>query len=361
MDDAPPTSRDIPPSRDIIVIGASSGGLSALRTLVAALPEDLAASLFVVLHVGPYRSILPEILSRSGPLPAIHPTSFERIRQGRIYVAPPDHHLLVDRGFLRLSRGPRENRTRPAADPLFRSAARAYGPRVIGIVLSGMLNDGTAGLVDIKAQGGMAIVQDPHEAQYESMPRSALLHADIDYAIPVPEIAELVIRAAGRIPAPLMLPAALPTKEPAMSGEYSLKPPQLLICPECGGSLSEIDIGTLPYYRCHIGHSFAPADMEAAQFKEVERAQEITLRVMVERVALCRRLCQMAEETGDTLSSAQWEAAAAQAEARAEQMRDFLGQSWLRPAPDGDLPHQVEPREVELQANPPGPLEDGDD
>jgi two-component system chemotaxis response regulator CheB len=349
-----------PVSRDIIVIGASSGGLPPLRALVAALPEDLAASLFVVLHVGPYRSILPEILSRSGPLPVSHPGSFERIRQGHIYVAPPDHHLLVDRGFLRLSRGPRENRTRPAADPLFRSAARAYGPRVIGVVLSGMLNDGTAGLLDIKKQGGMAIVQDPREAEYESMPRSALLHADIDYAIPVREIAELIVRAAGRIPAPLVLPAALPIKEPAMSGEYSLKPPELLICPECGGSLREIDIGTLPYYRCHIGHSFAPADMEAAQFKEMERAQETALRVMVERVALCQRLCQMAEESEDTASAAQWQAAAEQAEARAEQMRDFLGQSWLRPTPDGELPQSLDKTPAAPGIDGVSPPNDGD-
>jgi two-component system chemotaxis response regulator CheB len=229
---------------------------------VAALPEDLTASIFVVVHIGPYRSLLPDILNKSGPLPACHPAHGDPILPGHIYVAPPDHHLLVDSGFIRLSRGPRENRTRPAIDPLFRSAARVYGARAMGIVLSGMLSDGTAGLVDIKNHGGMAIVQDPKEAECASMPRSALLHVDIDYAIPVAEITEMIIRAAGTrrsfIPAPLMLPSTpLPVKEHAMSGEYSLKQPSHLICPDCGGTLEETDIGMLPYYKCHIGHSYS--------------------------------------------------------------------------------------------------------
>ena len=320
--------------------------------MVAALPRDLAASIFVVVHVGPYRSVLPDIISRSGPLPACHPVQGELVLPGHIYIAPPDHHMLIHRGVIRLSRGPRENRTRPAIDPLFRTAARSYGPRVMGIVLSGMLSDGTAGLVEIKRHGGMAIVQDPHEAEYPSMPRSALLNADVDYAIPVTEIAELLIRAAkGRDAGSPdaggpdagdahTLPAAAinqTAKEHAMSGEYSLSPPRLLICPECGGTLEEQDIGALPYYRCHIGHSFSPADMEAAQFKEMERVQEITLRVMVERAALSRRLARMAGETGDLARAEEWEAAAAEAERRAARMRDLLSESWLRPMPhDGD-------------------------
>ncbi len=319
---------------DIIVIAASAGGLTPLRQLAGALPADLAASLFIVLHIGPYVSLLPEILSRAGPLPALHPAEHEMIRQGRIYVAPPDHHLLLHPGFVRLSRGPRENRSRPAADPLFRSAAGVYGPRVMGIVLSGMLSDGTAGLAEIKRHGGMAIAQDPREAEYPSMPRSAVQYADVDYAIPVAEISEMIIRAAGRV-TPRRIAASHPVKELAMSGEYSLQPPRTMICPDCGGALTETDLGTRPYYRCHIGHAYSPADMEAGQFREMERAQETAMRVMVERVALCHRFAQAAGDTGHAELAAEWAAAAAQAEARAAQMRELLGQGWLRPAPDG--------------------------
>lgn len=330
---------------DIIVIGASAGGLTPLKALVAALPEDLTATLFVVVHVGPYKSILPEILNYSSRLLACHPRQGEPIERGRIYVAPPDHHMLIGRGFIRLSRGPRENRARPAVDPTFRSAARVYGPRVIGVVLSGMLSDGTAGVAEIKRLGGLAIVQDPADAEYSGMPSSALAHAGVDYAVPAAELGGLISALVGRprhVPPPKKTPTPQkiphPAEAQAMSGEYSLKPPPLLICPECGGAVQEMDVDTLPFYRCHIGHSFSPADMEAAQFKEMERAMEKSLRTIVERRSLCVRLSQAASEMGRTASAEQWEAAAAQAEERAESLRDFLGQSWLRPMPDDDLP-----------------------
>ena len=157
--------------RDIVVIGASAGGIQALTTLVAGLPRDFPASVLIVVHIPPYAiSRLPEILSRSGPLPAAHALQGEVIEPGRIYVSPPDRHLLVRTGQLELSRGARENHCRPAIDPLFRTAARVYGPRVIGIVLSGALYDGSMGLLAIKTRGGMAIVQDPKEAIVDSMP-----------------------------------------------------------------------------------------------------------------------------------------------------------------------------------------------
>lgn len=180
--------------RDIVVIGASAGGIEALREITRRLPSDLAAGLFVVLHLPEgAKSSLPEILSRSGPLPAEHAQDGERIVRGKIYVAPPDHHLLLEAGErVRVSRGPFHNQHRPAVDPLFTSAALAYGPRVVGVILSGALDDGTAGLARIKRSGGFAIVQDPATASFTSMPESAIASVDVDRTVPLPKLAEAI-------------------------------------------------------------------------------------------------------------------------------------------------------------------------
>ena len=184
--------------RDIIVIGASAGGLQALSALLGKLPKDLQASVFVVWHISPnHRSILPAVLNRAGKLPATHAVDGEPIRPGRIYVAPPAYHLVLEVDRVRLTKGPKENRSRPAVDTLFRSAAYAFGPRVIGVVLTGALDDGTAGLWSIKDRGGIAIVQDPQEAENPSMPESAKQHVEVDYCIPIAQIAETLIHLTG--------------------------------------------------------------------------------------------------------------------------------------------------------------------
>jgi len=180
--------------RDIVAIGASSGGIEALTAIVAALPRDLPASLFIVLHVAAQsKSQLPEILNRAGPLPAAHAKDNEAIQSGRIYVAPPNYHLLLGQGHVRIVRGPRENNHRPAIDPLFRSAARFYGRRAIGIVLSGMLDDGAAGLIAIKKAGGIAMVQDPNDALFPDMPRNAQTGAPYDYCIQIKEMTKNIV------------------------------------------------------------------------------------------------------------------------------------------------------------------------
>ena len=179
---------------DIIVIGASAGGVAALKTLVQGLPAHFLASVFVVLHIPAYKpSALPRLLCHAGPLPAIHPTDNVLIERERIYVAPPDRHLLVEVGQVRLSEGPKEKGTRPAIDPLFRSAANAYGPRVVGVILTGTLDDGTAGLLSVKRHGGIAIVQDPDEARFSDMPCSALASVAVDYTVPLSSIAPLLV------------------------------------------------------------------------------------------------------------------------------------------------------------------------
>ena len=189
-------------SPQCIVIGASAGGLEPLREVVAQLPADLPVPVFVAMHLpANHQSYLPEILSNTGPLPALHPEDNLRIKPGFIYVALPDHHLLVDDGFVAVKRGPKENGFRPSIDALFRSAAYTYGSGAIGVVLSGALHDGTSGLWSIKRLGGIAIVQEPYQAQYPSMPRSALEYVDADYLIPSKEIGALLTRLAQRQPA----------------------------------------------------------------------------------------------------------------------------------------------------------------
>jgi len=182
------------PRHDIIVVGASAGGIEGLTNLVHRLPPNFAASIFVVLHLPAGRSsVLPTILNRAGFLVALFATDNAVIEYGHIYVAPPDHHLLVEYQHVHVTSGSKENHHRPAIDPLFRSAALAYGSRVVGVILSGALNDGTAGLLSVKQCGGVAIVQDPDEAAFPDMPRSALAHVEVDYTLPVSRIGPLLI------------------------------------------------------------------------------------------------------------------------------------------------------------------------
>ena len=185
------------PKRNIIVVGASAGGIDALKRFVSGLPSDLQASLFVVLHLPRWaKSELPAILSRSGPLPAMHPRQNQPVQPGMIYVAPPDFHLLLDDHKIQLWRGPTENRNRPAINALFRSAAVAHREKVVGIVLSGCLDDGTTGLWWIKRHGGVAIVQDPTESAHPQMPRNALAHVEVDYVLETPRMGPLLAQLA---------------------------------------------------------------------------------------------------------------------------------------------------------------------
>src|SRR6266436_10126534 len=233
------------PGHDIIVVGASAGGVKALVTVVRSLPKDLPATIFMVLHIpAEVPSVLPDILSRSGPLVAVHAVDGAAIEYGQIYVAPPDHHLLVERGKMRVVRGPRENRSRPAVDPLFRSAASAYGPRVVGVVLTGALDDGTAGLLAVKRRGGIAIVQDPNEALYPSMPLSALENVEVDYTLPLASIGPLLGRLAHE---PAKEEEGYPVSEDMeketkladmdlaiMHNNEQVGTPSAFSCPECG-------------------------------------------------------------------------------------------------------------------------------
>jgi two-component system, chemotaxis family, protein-glutamate methylesterase/glutaminase len=330
--------------QNIIVIGASAGGLEPLQVLASGLPRRFDAALFVVQHIGAGPSSLPKLLGAAGPLPVRFPADGDPVQPGSICVAPPDHHmLLMPNGRIRLSRGPRENHTRPAIDPLFRSAAESYGSRVIGVVLSGVLSDGTAGIAAIKRQGGVAVVEDPATARFPGMPHSALHHVRVDYCVPAAEMPALLVRLVRGMPSGVSAGGAalmrsqhwIERTENGMA-EYTLDKPAALICPECGGSMRETTVDSLPYFACHIGHRLAGGSMAAAQFHELERAMETALRTLGERAELCRRMAERSQETGFSLAAERWERAMEETEQRARTVRVFLEQEWVRPETEAD-------------------------
>ena len=253
---------------DIIVIGASAGGLEAFETLVSQLSPDLPAAIFIVWHISPdHPSLLPQILAQSTSLPIAHAIDGEPIRYGHIYVAPPNYHLMLETGVVRLSRGSKENRFRPAIDVLFRSAAWAYGSRVIGVVLTGSLDDGAAGLYAIKERGGIAVVQDPTDAMHPSMPRAAMKAVAVDYCQPVAEIGDLLTH--------LVRDITLEQEEEPVTekmdievgiarqgnglemGIMKLGELSPYTCPECHGVLLQLKEGNLIRFRCHTGHAYS--------------------------------------------------------------------------------------------------------
>ena len=273
--------------RDIIVIGASTGGMEALRRVLQPLPADLPAAIFVVLHTHTTASArLPEALNGGGPFKSAYAIHGEPIEHGRVYVAPPDNHLIVDRNYVHVVRGPRENGHRPAVDPLFRSAARAYGTRVIGVLLTGALDCGTAGLMMIKAQGGTAIVQDPEEALQPDMPRNALDHVDVDHVVGIGRVAPLLTRLARTPvrPPPAMQNGVLAEIEAATAQ------PADVACPSCGGVMTESTVNGLTCFRCHTGHTFTIEGLVAEQARALEGALWAAVRALEESETLARRM-----------------------------------------------------------------------
>jgi two-component system, chemotaxis family, protein-glutamate methylesterase/glutaminase len=323
------------PGHDIIVVGTSAGGVEALTTLVAGLPHDLPAAIFIVLHLAPEGpSFLAEILSRAGPLPATQMVNGEAITPGRIYVAPPDHHLLVEQGHVRVTRGPKENRFRPSVDVLFRSAAYAYGPRVIGVILTGALDDGTAGLWAVKDRGGLAVVQDPQDALHSSMPHSALQYVNVDACLPLAKIAPTLVRLAGE-PAPVegVLPVskklAIETQIARQDQAFDMSIMDLgalspYSCPECHGVLVQLQDGGFTRFRCHTGHAYSLSSLVAEVTEALETSLWNTLRVMNESVLLLRHLAQHARDQQDGGLAEIAEGKAHDAEQSTEFIHDFL-------------------------------------
>ena len=321
-------------ARNIIVIGASSGGVEALQELVRGLPPDLPATVFIVLHTAPHApSFMPEILSRAGPLPALTPKDGERIQQGRIYVAPPDHHLLIDDALMRVAHGPKENRHRPAVDPLFRSAACAYGPRVVGVVLTGNLDDGTAGLLAVKKCGGLAIVQHPQEASFPGMPGSAMKHVRVDYCLPLAEIAPLLERLA-RDPAEeekMPMTNEIEIENKIAQGEINiaesvekLGTPSAFTCPECHSVMYRLKDMELIRFRCQMGHAFSTESLHVGQTEAVEDRLWDALRALEENTALTKQLAALEREQHRCGAAALFEEAARRREQQASVIQQML-------------------------------------
>jgi two-component system, chemotaxis family, protein-glutamate methylesterase/glutaminase len=322
--------------RNIVVIGASAGGVEALISVVSALPADFPASVFVVLHISPLgTSVLPDILSRHGELQAAHGIDGELIEPKRIYVAPPDHHLFVDRDRIRVLRGPRENGYRPAIDPMFRSASYNHGARVIAVVLSGTLDDGTVGARVVHEAGGVTIAQDPDDAMYSGMPLS-VIERDAPYLVlPAKQIGIELDRMV-REPIKDQTSSAPDGWEltTAASQGLALQPEDhldsrgersALTCPECGGVLWEFREGDLVRFRCRVGHAYSVESMLAEQSKAVEAALWSSLRVLEERASLAKRLAVRLAESGRSPAAiTHYEDEAAEAIAHAESLRRLL-------------------------------------
>lgn len=323
------------PGHDIIVVGASAGGVEALVTLIRELPPRLPAAIFVVLHIPAQSpSLLADILNRRGLLDAVQARDDMEIKQGRIYVAPPDHHLLVERGNVCIVRGPKENRHRPAVDPLFRSAALTYGPRVVGVILTGALDDGTAGLLAVKRRGGTAIVQDPDEAFYPGMPLSALHHVQVDYTLPLAAIGQLLVRlaneqveeeAGAQMSEDLAMEAKVAKMDTnLMRADEQTGTPSAFSCPECGGVLWEVQDEKVLRFRCRVGHAFSVESMMAEQSEALETVLWGALKTLQESADISRRLAQQSRMRNQNRVAKRFEAKLQEAEQRITLVKQAL-------------------------------------
>ncbi|GFE70591.1 chemotaxis protein CheB [Chroococcus sp. FPU101] len=320
---------------DIVVIGASAGGVEAIKQLVQTIPEDIPAAIFVVIHIPPRgRSRLPEIINRFGSIKAYHPKDGDPIQNGQIYIAPPDYHLVIKNGYIRLTRGPKENHTRPAVDVLFRTAAKVYGPRVVATLLSGTLDDGTAGLIAVEQRGGLTIVQNPEEALFDGMPKNAIKNDHVDYVLNVAEISPLLIKLANQ---PIEISEVEPVSNDmeietdmaeleleAMQKMERPGQPSPYACPDCGGVLWELDEDKIMRFRCRTGHAYSPHSLIASQSEQLEEAFWNALRALEEKADLTFKMAKQAETNNRPYSAKRFRQQGEDAKDRASLVRQLL-------------------------------------
>lgn len=315
----------IPPP--LVVVGGSAGAIGPLRKIIGALPREFPASVCVVIHIPEHaRSAMPMVLSDAGALSAVFAEDGAPLAPGKVYVAPPAAHLLVDDGHVRLSHGAAENRARPAIDPLFRTAARAAGPRVVAVLLSGALDDGSAGTAAIRRAGGVTIVQDPAEAVFPDMPRNALATGMVSDVLPAEAIArrlgEVVDTLAATPPAPKTgeVEDTVDRGVEGSMGDLS-GTPSPYACPDCGGVLYGRDDNQ---YLCRVGHRYSPAALASGQLEVVDDALWTALRSLEEAASLAARVRERAAKRGDGSMEQRFERRRADAQARADRIRALL-------------------------------------
>lgn len=319
-----------------MVIGASAGGVDALSQIARELPADFPAPVCVVLHVSPDTpSLLPEIMRRDSRLQVIHGEDGRKLEKGFIYIAPPDRHLLIETDrTMRVVRGPRENRHRPAVDPLFRSAAAAYNGGTIGVVLTGNLDDGTAGMMSIRRHGGHTIVQDPRDAQFPSMPQSVLQHTRVDECVPIGGVVPALLRTLrGEEPPPgsgggtdldTTETRIVQLDKDAMQRDDRPGTPSAFSCPDCGGVLWEIHDGEMVRYRCRVGHAYSFQSMLSAQDNRLEESLWTALKTLEESARLSHRLAQDEWARGHKWLVKRFEEKEKEARRHADVIRRFL-------------------------------------
>jgi len=325
------------PATRVIVVGASAGGITAVRTFLNKLPTDIPAAIFVVVHTSPDGpGMLATVLSRATRLRVVSPEDRGMIRNGCVYVAPPDYHLIIDGRHLRLTRGPREHRFRPAVDPLFRTAAEHYGARTIGVILSGHMADGTHGMELIKQAGGVTMVQHPDEAQVPSMPLNAMRLGGIDYVLPVEEMASVIMgllmkgrqRGTRKSQPKRPLKTEIPTPErpgtDALRTHDFKEPLSPFTCPDCGGTLREIKEKDLVRYRCHVGHGFNSESLRDGMDEKLEETLWSALRAIEENIELRSRMLTRAKNRRLTAFTAALEQEIAEMTQRAAALRRLL-------------------------------------
>lgn len=321
----------------IIVIGSSAGGVNALKTLISSLPKNFDATIFVIQHLSPdTKSMLPDILSTAGLLPASHPQDGEVVKAGHVYVARPDHHLVICENIIQVRKGPKENRFRPSIDVTMRSVALEYGNRVIGIVLTGMLNDGTSGLWSICEMGGMTIIQDLKEALYPDMPRNVLKHMEVDFQLPLAEIGPLLVKLVaenklkekkeqGYLAKRMKAETGIAAEKNALeAGVLKMGEPSNLTCPECGGALVSLKEGKLMRYRCHTGHAFSADSLKSGINESMETSLWQALRTVEEGIIFLEQAATHSQSIGEPEEADKLTRDAASLRNKARTLLDFI-------------------------------------
>jgi two-component system chemotaxis response regulator CheB len=322
-----------------VLIGASAGGIEPLRRIIAALPADFPAAIVVTVHVpAQSRSALPMILAREGKMQAVHARTGDLVLPGKILIAPPDHHLIVEGDRVRLTRGPRENGHRPAVDPMFRTGARSWRRRAIGLVLSGALDDGAAGMVAVSMFGGVSMVQSPEDAEHAGMPQSVMDAIDVDHVLPASRIAAtLVALTAEDLPDEPGGSAAMAQHDPQQPEDESSDTaplqdsrddregtPSGFTCPDCSGALWEKMEGRRVHFRCRVGHAYSPRSLLAMQGEGVEEALWTAYRALEESASMARRMASRLREQGFPTIAAEYDTKLTDALDRARLIRSAL-------------------------------------